>query len=391
MVYLRLGLTSFGGPVAHLGYYHEEFVVRRRWLTDRAFADIISLCQFLPGPASSQVAMVIGLHRGRAGGALAAWLGFTLPSALLMIGFAYGVGHLGDLAHAGWLAGLKLAALAVVAHAVGSMSAKFCREPVTILIALTGAALILVFPKALTQIGVIAGGAVVGWLSFRRESSAVNTEDPARAGDLDVFYGSRTGLVLLGIFFFLLAGLPVLRAMTNSPAVAIFASFYRAGSLVFGGGPVVLPLLQTAVVHPGWIDNDTFLAGYGAAQALPGPLFAFSAYLGTLLKPEPHGWVGGLWCLVAIYVPGVLVVFGALPFWLQLRRQVFARALLRGANAAVVGVLLAALYRPVWTSAVHGWGDLVLALLDGFLLVILKWPPWVMVVFSAAAGEIFWR
>jgi chromate transporter len=390
LVYLRLGVTSFGGPVAHLGYFHEEFVVRRQWLKESDFAEVIALCQFLPGPASSQVGMVIGLHRGGWVGALAAWLGFTLPSALLMTFFAYGMGNNGGLTHAGWLAGLKLAAVAVVAQAVLLMAWKFCRMPVTVLIALAGAIVAVVWPSSLAQVAVIAGGAVCGRLGFGREKQAATPESQTQGG-LRVGYGRRTGLILLGIFLMLLVGLPILRVGTASPAVATFDSFYQAGSLVFGGGHVVLPLLQTAVVNPGWVDDNQFLAGYGAAQALPGPLFTFASYLGAIMKPHPNGWVGALWCLGAIYTPAVLLVFGALPFWISLRRQAFAQALLRGTNAAVVGLLLAAFYRPVCTSAVHGWKDVLVALAAGTLLMEWKWPPWLVVALCAGAGEIFLR
>jgi len=390
LVFLRLGVTSFGGPVAHLGYFHEEFVVRRKWLGERAFTDVIALAQFLPGPASSQVGLAIGLHRARWRGALAAWLGFTLPSALLMTAFAYGVGYGGDLAHAGWLAGLKLAAVAVVAQAVGIMARKFCVQPVTIGMALAGAALVLAWGSGLAQVAVIAAGTVLGWLVFGHKKDRSDIP-PAAKDDLHVPYGPRLGAVLLGAFAALLIGLPLLHACTSNPMVATFDGFYRAGALVFGGGHVVLPLLHTAVVNPGWVNNNQFLAGYGAAQALPGPLFSFASYLGAIMKPAPNGWAGAIWCLLAIYTPAVLLMLGALPVWVSLRRRPWATAALKGANAAVVGVLFAALINPVWTSAVHGIGDFLIALGAYLLLAVLKAPPWLVVLAAAGAGEIFLR
>jgi chromate transporter len=387
LVFLRLGTTCFGGPIAHLGYFHEEFVVRRKWLDDHAFADIVALCQFLPGPASSQVGLAIGLHRAGWLGALAAWVGFTAPSAALMIAFAYGVGALGNLEHAGWLAGLKLAALAVVAQAVWAMASKFCAERLTASFAIGGAIVVLTWSSGLSQILVITLGALLGWMLFRHEAAENKTN--GQSGHLRIPYGSSLGFVLLAVFLLLLFGLPVLSVWIQNSAVAAFAGFYRTGSLVFGGGHVVLPLLQTAVVNPGWVGNDRFLAGYGAAQALPGPLFSFAAYLGAVMKLQPNGWLGGLWCLLAIYVPAALLVFSFLPFWESLRRQSFARAVLKGANAAVVGVLLAALYQPVWTSAVHGPTEFILALAAYGFLTFWKWPPWLMVAFSALGGAIF--
>ncbi len=388
LVFLKLGLSCFGGPVAHLGYFHEEFVVRRRWLAEAAYADVVALCQFLPGPASSQVGLAIGLHRAGWRGALAAWLGFTLPSAALMIAAAYGLAALGDLTHAGWLAGLKLAAVAVVAQAVWVMGRRFCQGPATIALALLAATAALAWTWEGTQVVAIALGGLAGWIFFRRAKTAEKTEP---AAELAVPYGQRLGFVLLGIFFVLLAGLPVLRAATGNPAVASFTAFYEAGSLVFGGGHVVLPLLQAGVVEPGWVTPGQFLAGYGAAQALPGPLFSFAAYLGAMLKPWPHGWVGGLWCLLAIYLPAALLVFGVLPFWERLRREAWARGVLQGTNAVVVGLLLAALYRPVWVSAVRGPKELAVAVAAYVLLAVAKRAPWEVVALCAVAGELVLR
>jgi chromate transporter len=388
-VFLKLGVSCFGGPVAHIGYFHEEFVVRRQWLDDPAFADIVALCQFLPGPASSQLGLAIGMHRAGWLGALAAWIGFTTPSVLLMIAFAYGIGDLTDPAHAGWLAGLKLVALPVVAQAVWIMAFKFCRTPATTAIALIGTVIILARPSGFAPISVIALGAILGWRFFHDEKATTAPDE--KSGPLQIPYGPRFGSVLLALFLILFLALPLLTAATHNPAVATFSNFYWTGSLVFGGGHVVLPLLQNAVVNPGWVDNSKFLAGYGAAQALPGPLFSFSAYLGTVMKPEPNGWLGGLWCLLAIYLPGSLLVFAALPFWENLRRQSFARAVLKGANAAVVGLLLAALYHPIWTSTIQSPADFLLALVALGLLVIGRWPPWLVVAFSALGGAIFLR
>jgi chromate transporter len=388
-VFLKLGCTCFGGPIAHLGYFRQEFVVRRKWLDEETYADVIALCQFLPGPASSQVGLVVGMHRGGWIGALAAWIGFTLPSALLMTGFAYGVANLGNLEHAGWLRGLKLAAVAVVAQAVGAMALKFCAGRLTATIAIVGAMIILAWPSGFAQVLVIGLGSFFGWVFFRK--SPEKKARSAREGKLTVPFGRQLGAVLLAVFLLLLVLLPGLASWTHSPALASFDSFYRAGSFVFGGGHVVLPLLQTAVVNPGWVSNDSFLAGYGVVQAVPGPLFTFSAYLGAVMKPQPNGWAGALWCLVAIFLPAALLVFGALPFWEKLRHESFAQALLKGANAAVVGVLLAALYRPLWTSAVHGPIEFIVALAAYGLLTLWKWPPWLVVAASAVTGFLFLR
>jgi chromate transporter len=387
LVSLKLGLTCFGGPVAHLGYFHQEFVVRRKWLQEREYADLVALCQFLPGPASSQVNMAIGMLRAKWRGALAAWLGFTAPSAALMIAFAYGVSALGDLQHAGWLNGLKLAAVAVVAQAVWTMATKFCTKPTTALMALMGATAIIFFPFSMTQVLVIGVGCLAGWLLFRGEAKSFAPDH----SPLEMPYRARAGAFLLTLFFVFFLGLPLLKFATGNPAIASFDAFYRTGSLVFGGGHVVLPLLRDEVVKPGWISDDRFLAGYGAAQTLPGPLFTFAAFLGTAMNSEPAGWLGGLWCLLAIFLPSFFLVFGVLPFWDDLRKRTWAQAALRGANAAVVGVLLAALYNPFWTSSVHRPRDFLLALAAYFLLVFAKCPPWLVVIFCASTGAIFLR
>jgi chromate transporter len=378
-VFLRLGLTSFSGPVAHLGYFRDEFVVRRRWLGDAAYADLVALCQFLPGPASSQVGIATGLLRAGLPGAFAAWLGFTLPSALAMILFAYGVDALGDTGGAGWLRGLKIVAVAVVAQAVWGMAHTLSpdRERATLTVA--AAAIVLFSPTALGQIGAILLGAVIGAAFMRGDDRPSETH-------LAVPIGRRAALVSLALFVALLLGLPVLAAASDSMALRLFDSFYRAGSLVFGGGHVVLPLLQAEVVDPGWVTRDAFVAGYGAAQAVPGPLFTFAAYLGAMLIPEPDGVAGALLCLIAIFLPSFLLVIGALPFWEVVRRRPQAQAALRGVNAAVVGLLLAALYDPVWISGIRSPVDFALAVAALLLLAAWKLPPWLVVVVTAVVG-----
>jgi len=378
-VSLRLGLTSFGGPVAHLGYYREEYVVRRRWLDERTFADLVALCQFLPGPASSQTGMAIGLLRAGTPGALAAWVGFTLPSALAMLAFAYGVDAFGGALDSGWLHGLKVVAVAVVAQAVLGMMRSLAPDRARASLAIAATALVLAVPNAAGQLGAIVLGGIVGALLLKREAVVAHAELPLAVS-------RATGATMLVLFFVLLAGLPLIAASVPSQAMKLFDAFYRAGALVFGGGHVVLPLLQAAVVPPGWVTNDAFLAGYGAAQAVPGPLFTFAAYLGAVMGPQPNGWLGALICLVAIFLPSFFLVIGALPFWDQLRRVAVAQSVLRGVNAAVVGLLLAALYRPVWTSAIDGPYDFALAAADFLLLFMWKVPPWLVVVLSALGG-----
>jgi chromate transporter len=379
-VFLKLGLTSFGGPIAHLGYFRDEFVVRRRWLSDAAYADLVALCQFLPGPASSQVGLAIGLMRAGLPGALAAWCGFTLPSAVAMILFAYGVDAFADDAGAGWLRGLKVVAVAVVANAVWGMARTMSADRERATLTVVAAAIVLFWPGALGQIGAILLGAVIGILLLRGPNARQSS------GNLVVPVGRRAAVLCLGLFFALLIGLPILAAASDSMAVRLFDSFYRVGSLVFGGGHVVLPLLQAEVVGPGWVTRDAFVAGYGAAQAVPGPLFTFAAYLGAVLIPEPDGAVGGLLCLVAIFLPSFLLVIGVLSFWNGLRRRPQAQAALRGVNAAVVGLLLAALYDPVWTSGIRSPAEFALAALALLLLAFWRVPPWLVVVVTALAG-----
>jgi chromate transporter len=377
--FTRLGLTSFGGPIAHLGYFREEFVARRQWLDDHAYADLVALCQFLPGPASSQVGISIGLFRAGYLGALAAWVGFTLPSALALVLFAYGVSALGDLSGVGWIHGLKVAAVAVVAQALLGMMRTLAPDRERATLAVTGAAIVLLVPTVWGQLVAIAFGGLIGVWRLR---AAV----PANHVSLPLGVGYAAGAAFLALFFVLLMGLPVVAAATQWQAIKLFDAFYRAGSLVFGGGHVVLPLLQASVVPPGWVSNDTFLAGYGAAQAVPGPLFTFAAYLGAVMGPKPNGWAGAALCLVAVFLPSFLLLFGALPFWGELRRRPAAQAALRGVNAAVVGLLLAALYNPVWTAGILNASDFALATAAFLLLHIWRTPPWLVVLLCAAGG-----
>ena len=378
-VFLRLGLTSFGGPVAHVGYFRDEFVSRRRWLGERSFADLVALCQFLPGPASSQLGMALGLSRAGYAGALAAWAGFTLPSAIALILFALGVARLGDAMPSGTLQGLKVVAVAVVAQAVWGMARNLCRGIARLAIAAVAAGLVLFVASPWTQVGVIVAAGVAGATLLRQSS-------PPAHEPLSIGIGRRAGALWLVLFFVLLAGLPLAAQLLPGHTVAMIDAFYRTGSLVFGGGHVVLPLLQAEVVTPGWVSEETFVAGYGAAQAVPGPLFTFAAFLGASMHAAPSGWSGGAIALGAIFLPAFLLVAGALPFWEALRHNARMQAALAGVNAAVVGLLLAALYRPVWTSAIHGPGDVLLAAAALAALVVLKLPPWLVVAACGVAG-----
>jgi chromate transporter len=377
--FLKLGVTSFGGPIAHLGYFRHEFVIRRKWLDEPSYADIVALCQFLPGPASSQVGITIGLLRAGLAGALAAWLGFTAPSALAMIAFGYGVTAFGDLGHAAWLHGLKIVAVAVVAQAVWGMAQSLCPDRPRVTLAIGAAVLTLLLPSAVGQVGVIALGALIGWRWLPGDAGKT-------ANAIHVPLSRRAGFAAFATFVVLLILLPLAAGATQVHAIRLIDAFYRSGSLVFGGGHVVLPLLQQEVVPPGWISNDAFLAGYGAAQAVPGPLFTFAAYLGTAMQPSPNGWLGALICLVAIFLPSFLLLFGALPFWNDLRQRADIQSALRGVNAAVVGLLLAALYTPVWTSAIGRPVDFAIAAVAFLLLVFWKVPPWLVVVLGALAS-----
>lgn len=379
LIFLRLGLTSFGGPIAHLGYFRNEFVTRRRWLSERNYADVVALCQFLPGPASSQVGMAIGLSRSGYGGALAAWAGFTLPSALALILFALMISKYGTAVSPGAVHGLKVVAVAVVAQAVWGMARSLCTDGLRVTIMVIAACAILLAPSAWGQISVIVAAGAAGRFLFK--PTQIVEHEP-----LPIAISAPAGVVALSLFLTLLIGLPVLAQLVPGRTVSMVDTFYRVGSLVFGGGHVVLPLLQAEVVQSGWVSAETFLAGYGAAQAVPGPLFTFAAFLGASMNKAPSGWVGGIVCLLAIFVPSFLLVVGALPFWERLRRSPGTQAALAGINAAVVGLLLAALYQPVWTSAIFQPTDFALALLALVALVFWKLPPWLVVIGSGVAG-----
>jgi chromate transporter len=383
-VFTRLGLTSFGGPVAHLGYFREEVVNRRKWIDDQTYADVVALCQFLPGPASSQVGVALGLLRAGKLGALAAWLGFTLPSAIAMIGFAYGVTSFSGALDSGWLHGLKIVAVAVVAQAVWGMATTLAPDRVRATIAILAAVCVLLWSTSFSQVAVIIAGGLIGWRLFRNTPAL-------QISNLDVPIRRSLAISLLVIFAVLLLGLPIASRFSDSEALAMIAGFYRTGSLVFGGGHVILPLLESVVVPPGWVTTEEFIAGYGAAQAVPGPLFTFSAYLGAVKSGSPSGVAGGLLALSAIFLPSFLLVFGALPFWDLLRARTSFQAALRGINAAVVGILLAALYNPVWTSAIESTEDFALGIVLFGLLVFWKRPPWVVVILGALGGELLAR
>ena len=376
LAFLALGLTSFGGPVAHIGYFREAFVLRRRWLDERSYADLVALCQMLPGPTSSQVGIGIGLGKAGFAGALAAWLGFAAPSAILLVALGYGVVAFGEAIPEGLLLGLKAVVVAVVAQAVWGMARSLCPDAPRVTIAALGAVVALGIGGPEGQVGVILGGALAGFLFLREREAASGREAPA---------GARAAVFLV-LFFALLVGLPLAAASWPSQALALVDSFYRSGSLVFGGGHVILPLLEAEVLPPGWVARDAFLAGYGAAQAVPGPLFTFSAYLGTVMQVPPAGWQGALICLGAIFLPSFLLVAGTLPWWEALKRLEATRRAMPGINAAVVGLLLAALYDPVWTGGVRSAGDFTLALAAFVLLAAWKVPPWLVVLLGALAG-----
>lgn len=374
----RLGLTSFGGPIAHIGYFRDEYVVRRKWVDEQRYTDLVALCQFLPGPASSQVGIGLGIIRAGFLGGIVAWLGFTLPSAIALMLFALGVQSV-NMAGAGWLHGLKVVAVAVVAQAVWGMARSLCPDRERATIAILAAIAVLAVPSAAGQLLTIAVAGLVGWRLLPAAAAAPQTPSA-------VPISRRTGVIALVLFFGLLFGLPLLRLVWPSQALALVDSFYRVGSLVFGGGHVVLPLLAAEVVPTGWISNDQFIAGYGAAQAVPGPLFTLSAYLGVMMAQPPNGIAGGALALVAIFLPSFFLVVGALPFWEAARSRTAFQSALRGINAAVVGLLGAALYNPIWTSAIMGPLDLMLALAAFGLLMFWKTPPWLVVILTALGG-----
>ncbi|GBR27822.1 MULTISPECIES: chromate efflux transporter [Gluconobacter] len=380
-IFLRLGITCFGGPIAHIGYFRNEFVVRRRWLDERAYADLVGLCQFLPGPASSQVGFSIGLIRAGYLGGVAAWIGFTLPSAFVLVLFAYSASALAGPIGLGLLHGLKLVAVAIVAQAMWGMARTLCPDRVRGSIAVIAALTILLITSPFAQIGAIAIGGVIG-LWFCRAIA------PSDSGHVATPVSRRVGAAALLVFVVLLSA-PLILGRHGAPGgFSLFNAFYQSGALVFGGGHVVLPLLQEAFVIPGFVSNDAFLAGYGAAQAVPGPLFTFAAYLGVIIKLPPHGVAGAFLALLGIFLPGILILIGVLPFWDSFRSRPAAQAVMRGVNASVVGLLGAALYTPVWTSAVKSSDDFGLALVGFALLTLWRAPPLVVVVLSAVGGIV---
>ena len=367
--------------MAHLGYFEREIIERRKWLSQNAYGDLVALCQFLPGPASSQVAFALGYLRAGIGGAFAATIGFTVPSAVLMIAIAYGFRAIST--QSGFLHGLKLAAVAVVAQAVWTMAVKLCPDRERVTLAIVASCVVLGSSVAWLQQCVIAAGALFGWISLRENAGSGESLPVGR-----LLHGGWFAWSNITLYFLLLGGLPLLSAVYQDHWLQLADAFYHSGALVFGGGHVVLPLLQSQTVSRGWLDQNTFMAGYGAAQAMPGPLFTFSAYLGTVIG---HGWLAGLWCLIWIFLPSFLLLLGTLPLWSSLRRNTAAQAALRGANAVVVGILLAALYNPVWTVAVDSSVALIIAMAAFGLLQFWKWSPWLLVLLSGTAGFVFLR
>ncbi len=379
--FLLLGLTSFGGPIAHLGYFRTEFVERRRWLSEQAYADLVALCQFLPGPASSQVGFALGLLRGGHWGALAAWAAFTLPSAIILVLFALGAALLEGPISQGIIHGLKVTAVAIVAHAVWGMAKSLCPDRQRAGIALAAVFTVVLVSGPLGQVAAIVIGALAGMALCRAHSEA-------EVHPLALPVSSRAGHLAGLAFAALLIGLPLLAWASPSATLAVMDAFYRAGALVFGGGHVVLPLLEAEVVQSGWVSPDDFLAGYGAAQAVPGPLFTFAAYLGSVMEPLGGGLAVAALALVMIFLPGLLLLVAVLPHWARFRRWDSAQALMRGANAAVVGILGAALYHPVWTSAILGPREFALALTGFLLLSVWRLPAWAVVALLAGGGVL---
>jgi len=372
----KLGLTSFGGPIAHLAYFRDEYVKRRKWLDEKCYADLVALCQFLPGPASSQVGISIGIMRGGLLGGIASWIGFTLPSALILMIFAYALQNI-DVSNTGWLHGLMIAAVAIVAQAVWGMAKNFAYDRPRGTIAILTAIIALLLPSAYTQLILIAAAGLLGGILLKKS-------DIPDTPHIGISISKRAAVFSWIMFFGLLIGLPLIRQVVSSHWLAMFDSFYRVGSLVFGGGHVVLPMLQAEVVPTGWLTDSQFLVGYGAAQAVPGPLFTLSSYLGMAMD----GFMGALIALVAMFLPSFLLIVGSLPFWAAIRRRPKFQSILEGINAAVVGILLAALFNPVWLKAIQTPTDFCLALAAFGLLVLWKLPPWVIVLFSAVGGSM---
>ena len=381
LIFLRLGLTSFGGPAAHLGYFREEFVIRRQWFSDSSYADLVALCQFLPGPASSQVGIAIGFYRSGYMGALAAWVGFTLPSAIVLILFAVGLTYYDNSQLAGVLEGLKIVAVAVVIQALWGMARSLCPDTPRITIMAFTACFVLLIPSIWGQVLVIIISGIIGLLVFKPNTVIAYNSLP-------ISITTRTGWFWLAIFFILLIGLPFLKIIFPNQIISLIDAFYRTGSLVFGGGHVVLPLLQNEIVSTGWLNNDTFLAGYSLAQAVPGPLFTFAAFLGASMEGSSANWIVGLICLLAIFIPSFLLVFGTLPYWERMRNNSHMRAALYSINAAVVGILLAALYQPIWTSSIYKPQNFCMALIALIALIFWKLPPWFVVLAGGILGGL---
>jgi len=377
---LRLGLTCFGGPIAHLSYFHNEYVTKKKWITDAAYADLVALCQFLPGPASSQVGMAIGLSQAGISGAILSWIGFTLPSAIILILLGLGMNHINLESHQDWLHGLKVVAVAVVVQAIWGMAKKLCPDKERATIAIISSVIVLMAKSIIIHILIFAIAGLFG--AFFLKPSNELPHEPLHRGS------RKFSAVFLILFFSLLIVLPIFRPIAHE--FQLFDSFYRAGALVFGGGHVVLPLLQAEVVPAGWVTNDLFMAGYGIANAIPGPLFAFSAYLGAVSSTTPNGWIGAFICLVATFLPSFLLVVGALPFWEKMRSFPKIRQSVQGLNAAVVGILLAALYNPVWTSAIFSSKDFALAAVGFLLLEIWKIPSWAVVLLTVGVSFIIY-
>ncbi|MGX6442721.1 chromate transporter [Neobacillus sp. K501] len=376
IVSTKLGLTSFGGPIAHLGYFHEEYVRRRKWLDEKSYADLVALCQFLPGPASSQVGIGIGVIRAGILGGIISFIGFTLPSVIVLVLFAFFLQNF-NIGEAGWIHGLKIVAVVVVAHAILGMAQKLTPDLKRKTIALLALVATILYQTAITQVGVIVISALIGFFLFKQ-----NTEQDKSQTQFPIPRG--IGALCLALFFALLILLPLLREINSSSWIAIFDSFYRSGSLVFGGGHVVLPLLEREFVPTGWLSKEEFLAGYGAAQAVPGPLFTFAAYLGTVM----NGWQGGIMATIAIFLPAFLLIYGTLPFWNSLRQNPKINGALMGVNAAVVGILIAAFYQPIWISSIFSAQDFTLAAILFYMLVYWKLSPWIIVVTGAIGGLI---
>lgn len=372
-IFLRLGLTSFGGPVAHLGYFHNEFVIRRKWINEYAYADLVALCQFLPGPASSQVGLVLGFSRSGYSGAFAAWFGFTLPSVIILVLFAMGISNYSNHIHLSWLHGLKIAAVAVVAQAIWSMSVRLCPDKIRATFAIVAAIFASLFSSAIVSIVIIILGGIFGWLLLKKSEQLPHVPFTTKAT-------KTIGAILLLLYFIILISTPIMVSFSNGHAVKQFDSFFRAGSLVFGGGHVVLPLLKNEIVSTGWVTKEAFMAGYGAVQAIPGPLFTFAAYLGAVSKIYPSGVLGASICLIAAFMPSFLLVGGVLPFWEQFRKNDNMKFAIRGINATVVGLLLSAFYNPVWTSAIFNSKDFSVAIVAFLLLTFWKMPSWFIVL-----------